>query len=118
MRDLHSAIYTGSVFHKRTSPKLHMFKYNVFMVYLDLNELDEFFSLSRWWSHINWALARFKRSDFHGDKKQSLQSAVKHTVEQQLGFKPAGPVRMLANLRYFGYIMNPLVVYYCFDKQG
>lgn len=118
MRDLHSAIYKGSVFHKRTSPKLHMFKYKVFMVYLDLNELDDFFSLSRWWSHINWALARFKRSDFHGDKTQSLQSAVKHTVEQKLGFKPAGPVRMLANLRYFGYIMNPLVVYYCFDKQG
>lgn len=118
MAGLQSAIYRGSVFHKRTSPKLHAFRYDVFMVYLDLDELDAFFSLSRWWSCTGWALARFKRADFHGDKTIPLTEAVKKTVEQQLGFRPEGPVRMLANLRYFGYIMNPLVVYYCFDKQG
>ena len=31
---------------------------------------------------------------------------------------PWGPVRMLAQLRYFGYIINPIVLYFCFNRSG
>jgi DUF1365 family protein len=39
-------------------------------------------------------------------------------VEQNTGFRPIGPVRVLSHLRYFGYSFNPVSFYYCFDKQG
>ena len=113
----HSAIYEGDVFHARHHPKKHAFRYRVFMMYLSLSELPEFLNLSPWWSIKRWRPARFKREDFHGDASLPLDEAVKNTVEQQLGFRPDGDVRMLANLCYFGYTMNPLVTYYCFDRH-
>jgi DUF1365 family protein len=38
-------------------------------------------------------------------------------VEQQLGFRPAGPVRMLTQPRTFGYVFNPVTIYYCHDEH-
>lgn len=113
-----SAIYKGEVFHSRTSPRKHAFSYTVFMVYLDLSEEESFFSLSPFWSNKGRGLAQFKRKDFHGDATKPLDESVRLSVRNALGFTPSGPVRMLANLRYFGYVMNPLVVYYCFDSEG
>ncbi|MCA9056491.1 MAG: DUF1365 domain-containing protein, partial [Planctomycetaceae bacterium] len=34
------------------------------------------------------------------------------------GSRPTGPVCLLTNLRYFGYILNPISLYYCFDADG
>lgn len=112
-----SAIYKGWVRHRRYSPKRHQFTYRVFMMYLDLAELDEVFSLTRLWSPRRFALARFKREDFLGDSSVPLDQAVRQQVAAQTGIYPSGPVRMLANLRYFGFIINPIACYYCFDQQ-
>ena len=117
--DLNSAIYTGQVRHRRFSPKSNAFLYNVFMVYLDLQELDDVFKQSRWWSIDRFNVAQFKRSDFfdkHADG--SLYDAVSSWLERENGSRPEGPIRMLANLRYFGFIINPITCYYCFDKTG
>ena len=46
-----------------------------------------------------------------------LDQAVRLRVEEETGTYPDGPIRLLANLRYFGYIINPITCYYCFDKQ-
>lgn len=118
MSNLQSALYVGEVFHSRKKPKPHSFKYRLFMLYLDLEELDDVLQLSKFWGRSRLAIARFKREDFHGDPTQPLAQSVLDTVERVLCFRPTGPVRMLANFRYFGVIMNPLVVYYCFDSSG
>lgn len=117
MNDLSSALYIGWVRHRRFSPKRHSFRYRVFMMYLDLDELDKVFCLSPFWSTRKFAPARFCRSDFHGSPNLPLKEALRQTIEQQTGRKHSGPVRMLANLRYFGYNMNPLCTYYCFDPS-
>jgi uncharacterized protein len=115
-----SCIYTGQLSHLRLLPRLHEFRYSVFMMYLDLDELDQVFSLSWLWSLRRWAPARWRRSDFLGAPAQGLKSSVMDHIFQQTGRRFEGSVRILANLRYFGFIMNPLVVYYCFatDRQG
>ena len=72
----HSAIYSGVVSHTRFSPKRHHFKYQVFMMYLDLEELEEVFSLSVLWSKDNkFTPARFKRQDFLGGTEVALDLA-------------------------------------------
>ena len=123
-----SAIYQGRVRHRRFSPKKHEFSYHVFMMYLDTKELDNVFSLSPFWSTSRWAPARFKRKDFHIDKKHmnisdpndlpNIEDAIRDTVETETGVRPNGPIRMLVNLRYWGYSINPLSTYYCFDSLG
>jgi hypothetical protein len=116
--NLNSAIYSGQVRHRRFSPKKHSFIYKVFMVYLDLQELDDVFVQSRWWSKERLNIAQFRRSDFFDKKANgSLYDAVADWLALENGRRPEGPIRMLANLRYFGFIINPITCYYCFDKQ-
>ena len=113
-----SAIYSGTVWHQRLSPKRHAFKYRVFMMYLDLAELDRVFAGSILWSSKQWSPARFKRTDFFGDEAISLDDTVRDSVEQATGNRPLGPIRLLTNIRYWGFIINPISCYYCFDSSG
>ena len=114
---MHSAIYKGLLRHRRFIPVDHKFSYKVFMLYLDLDEIDEVLSKTRFWSRKPWRPARFARSDFLGDPQQSLQAAVRGRIFEETGRRQIGPIRMLANLRYFGFIINPITCYYCFDEQ-
>ena len=112
----HSYLYTGSVTHNRKAPVPHSFTYNMFMVYLDLDELEELNSF-KFWSTRTFAPARFKRKDFMGPHELDLAKAVRRRVYEQTGFRPKGPVRMLTHLRYFGLSFNPVTFYYCFDPD-
>jgi DUF1365 family protein len=114
---MHSAIYRGYVRHRRFTPHAHRFSYQVFMMYLDLDELDKVFAVSPFWSRKPWRPARFERSDFLGDPAVPLKRAVQQRIHDETGLWHEGPIRMLANLRYFGFNINPISCYYCFDGQ-
>jgi hypothetical protein len=115
---MHSALYLGQVRHRRFAPRAHAFEYRLFMAYLDLAELDTVFR-GRWlWSTRRWALARFRRRDYLGDPAVPLDQAVRDRVQQETGKRPAGPIRLLTHLRYYGLCFNPVTFYYCFDAAG
>ncbi len=115
---MNSQIYVGYVQHRRFFPRLHQFRYTLFMVYLDLDELDIAFK-GRWlWSARRPALAWFRRRDHFGDPSLPLDTYVRDLAEQQSGRRPQGPIRLLTHLRYFGYCMNPISIYYCFKPDG
>jgi DUF1365 family protein len=110
-----SCIYEGVVRHRRFHPVPHAFRYPLFMMYLDLDELPALFE-GRWlWSTTGPALARFCRADYLGRPDLDLADAVREEVTRLTGRRPTGPIRMLTHLRYFGYVMNPVTFYYCFD---
>jgi DUF1365 family protein len=112
---VHSAIYTGRLRHRRFAPREHAFSYRLFMMYVDLAELDRVFA-KRWlWSVKRPALAWLRRADYLGDASVPLDQAVRDRVEAETGSRPQGPIRMLAHLRYFGLAFNPVTFYYCFD---
>ena len=110
-------IYTGSVRHRRLSPFNHTFTYKLFMVYLDLDSLDTVLPTSWFWNVEKRAIVSFHRQDFHGDPKLSLDTAVRKTIQERTGVRPAGPIRLVAHLRYAGYCFNPVSFYYCFDQK-
>ena len=115
---MNSRIYTGHVIHRRLKPVGHEFKYPLCMLYLDLGELDRVFKGRWFWSAERWAPVRFLRSDHLGDPEIPLDCAVRDLVAEKSGRRPAGPIRLLTQLRYFGYCMNPVSFYYCFDEEG
>jgi DUF1365 family protein len=88
------------------------------MVYLDLDELPELFDGHPLWSARRPALGWFRRSDYLGDPAIPLDRAVRALVAEHTGYRPEGPVRILTNLRCFGYCFNPVSFYYCFDPAG
>lgn len=115
---MQSGIYEGRVHHRRYAPLSHVFHYPLYLLYLDLTELDQVF-FKRWlWSTRRWAPARFRRADHMGDPARSLDSEVRDLVELRTGRRPTGPIRLLTQLRHFGFIMNPVSFYYCFDAAG
>ncbi len=113
-----SAIYEGWLRHRRFAPLEHGFRYRLFMAYLDLGELPRVLDPFPLWSARRSAPARFRREDFMGDPGRPLDECVRDIVEGAAGTRPSGPVRLLANLRYFGHSFNPVCFYYCFDRGG
>jgi DUF1365 family protein len=116
--DLASAIYRGQVQHRRHAPRPHAFRYPLFMLYLDLDELPRLFE-GRWlWSVNRRNIAEFRRSDYLGDPTRPLKDCVLDEVEKATAERPRGAVRLLTHLRYFGHCFNPVSFYYCFDVEG
>ena len=110
-------IYNGVVRHRRHNPFRSEFSYSIFMIYLDIGDLDSILKKSLFWNINKPAVVSFNRSDFHGDPDISLDDAVRNTIENRTGSRPSGKIRMLAHLRYFGYCFNPVTFYYCFSHD-
>ncbi len=113
-----SAIYSGELRHRRFSPVAHAFRYRLFMLLLDVERIPQLFEGSWLWSATRPALGWFRRQDFLGDPCRPLADCVRDLVEQETGVRPQGPVMLLANLRYFGVLMNPISCYYCYEADG
>jgi DUF1365 family protein len=113
-----SAVYEGWIRHRRFEPVEHSFRYRLFLMYLDLDELPAALDPYPLWSARRAAPARFRRADFMGDPERPLAECARDAVEAQTGSRPTGPVRLLANLRYLGHAFNPVSFYYCFDPAG
>jgi DUF1365 family protein len=114
---LHSAVYTGTVRHRRFDAVRHSFSTSLYFAYLDLDELDRLFAGRWWWSARRPAPVRFRRRDYFGPRDVPLAEAVLDAVARQIGRRPTGAVRVLTNLRTFGYVFNPVSFYYCFDRD-
>ena len=112
-----SAIYEGTVRHRRFMPRTNMFQYRLFFMFLDLEELPTLFDIHPLWSYQRWNVAYFRRKDHFGDPSVSIDIAVRDLVQTHLGDRPAGPIRLLTHLRYFGYCFNPASFYYCYDAS-
>jgi DUF1365 family protein len=95
----------------------NVFSYWVYMMYIDLDELQGLFH-GRWlWSARRFAPAWFRRADYLRPVDIPLEEAVRARVEERAGARPRGPIRLLTHLRYFGYCFNPVSFYYCFDPS-
>ncbi len=112
-----SAIYEGTVRHARRAPAIHAFTYPLFMLYLDLSELDTVFAGTPLWRYERPGMASFRRRDFLPGPKP-LDATVRDLVERETGHRPLGAVRLLGHLRYAGYCFNPVVFYYCHAADG
>ncbi len=113
-----SAIYTGWVRHRRFRPHPHAFGYKLYLMYLDLAEIDRVFAGRMFWSCERRNLVQFRRSDYLGDPAMPLDTAVRDRAQQALGRRPLGPIRLLTHLRTFGHCFNPVSFYYCYRPDG
>ena len=113
---MHSALYEGTIRHRRFAVRTHEFDYRVAMAYIDLDEVDAL--LDGALVRDRPGLVRFRRRDYLGDPAVPLADAVRALVAERLGSAPAGPIRLLTHLRSFGHCFNPVSFYYCFAPDG
>jgi len=116
---MYSAIYEGVVRHRRFEPRPHALSYRLYMLALDLDELDTVFEGAGrcLWSVGRLNVACLLRKDHFGDPGKSIKQAVLDAVENESGKRPGGRVVMLAHLRIFGYVMNPATFFYCYAED-
>ena len=113
---MHSAIYEGTVRHRRVSEREHAFTYKVAMQYVDLDEVDQLVDGKL--TQPGFGVTRFRRSDFYGDPAVPLADAVRGLVHERTGRTVEGPIRLLTHLRSLGHCFNPVSFYYCFAADG
>ena len=111
-------IYEGSVSHRRRVRRHHAFVYPIAMPLLDLEHLDEVFARHPLWSIERANAVSFRRADFLGDPTVPLDTAVRDLVESHIGRRPLGHVYLLAHLRTWGWLFNPIALYFCMDQSG
>jgi len=113
-----SGLYAGRVTHLRRRPRRHRLAYRIFMLLLDLDEIEPLARGLRLFGHGRRALASFHPGDhLHGDGRP-----LKAQVEQILaeaGLAGGGPVRVLCMPRLLGGTgFNPLSVWFCHRTDG
>ncbi len=115
---MNSCLYEGQVRHRRRKPKPHSFNFDLYMLCLDLDELDDVFRGKWLWSTRRPALARFKADDHLKayDTSLPLRDRVLAVLRQGNMTESLGSVRLLTQFRYLGFEMNPVSFFYCYDK--
>ena len=112
-----SSIYNGTVIHKRFKPKIHYFKYKVFLLLLDLSELEHLSKKIKFFSHNKFNLISFYEKD-HGNRDgSSLVSWVKKNLEDNNINSEKVKIKLLCYPRILGYVFNPLSVFYIYNES-
>jgi DUF1365 family protein len=115
MTGIGEALYSGSVVHKRLTPHMHSLRYSVFSCLFDCNRLDELSARLRLFSYNRFNL--FSLYDRDHTEGQSLKSYLA-TIAQRSGLgQKINRFMMLCYPRMFGYVFNPLTVYFGLDEE-
>ena len=113
-----SGIFRGEVVHQRYRPKRHRFAYRVFSLLLDLDELPRLDRGLRLFSYNRPGLLAFYDRD-HGD---GSGAPLRDWIEPRLAAagvpRDGGAIRIHCYPRMFGYVFNPLSVYFCYHRTG
>ena len=118
-KNLKSSIYECEVVHERLHPKKHRFRYSLFFLDIDLDELP---TLSRklWlFGHNRFNLYEFRDRDHLDLGCGSLRKNLDAYLRQQGITLPQGArVRLVTLPRIAGYIFNPVCFYFFSDAGG
>ena len=104
------ALATGRVWHQRKVPFEHRFDYPMWLVWCDLDQVDELLDLSPWWGRA-WRPVVFRDDDFVDDSKTPLAQKVRRKAAELGLHWQQGRVCMLGQWRTLGTLFNPLVLY-------
>lgn len=110
-----AAVCSGTVVHRRDHPRVHRFTQRVSQVWIDPDDPAQLCDLHPGWSDRRPAPARFRRRDYGLEPTGSLAQAARDDLTVVLDRTPRGPVRMLTQLRRWGWLFNPITFYFVWD---
>lgn len=114
---MRSAIYAGTVIHQRLRPKRHRLQYAVFALLIDLDELGFLKGLHKLLGINGPGIFSFNESD-HGDGKTPLRQWAAELLREGGIDWDGGRIELLCYPRLFGYVFNPISVYFCYRTNG
>ena len=113
-----SFIYTGNVIHKRFKPKTHYFKYKVFSLLVDLSELELLDKSLKIFSYNKFNIVSFYDKDHGARDGSSIKMWVINNLKKNNIDTNNIQIKLLCYPRIFGYVFNPLSVFYIYDNNS
>jgi uncharacterized protein len=113
-----SALFVGTVRHRRHRPRPHAFRYRTYHVLLDLDELPRLDREVRGFGYRRAAVTSFHDTDHLGPLDLPAREKLRRWLADQGVTLPDGPVRVLTNLRVLGHVFNPVSWWFCHDRDG
>jgi len=112
-----SFIYSGNVVHKRFKPKVHYFKYKVFSLLIDLSEIESMEKNLKIFSFNKFNIISFYNKDHGARDGSSIKDWVINNLKKNNIDTNDIKIKLLCYPRIFGYVFNPLSVFYIYDKN-
>ena len=113
-----SGLYVGEVMHRRVKPRDHAFRYRMFMILFDLDELRRLGAGLRLFAHNRRNLLSFYDRDHLDGSARPLREQVEQLLATAGHPSDGGPIRLLCMPRLFGYVFNPLSIFFCHRRDG
>ena len=113
-----SALYIGRVMHQRLRPRRHKFEYKGYWFVFDIDEIDATARRLRFFSRNKLNLFSFYDRDYGDGSDAPLRGQIeRHLAAAELA-PDGGAIRLLTLPRIFGYVFNPLSVFFIHDLGG
>jgi DUF1365 family protein len=109
--------------HHRLAPKRHSFSYNIYLFYLDLDEIELLSKKLRWFNYNRFNLFNFRDKDHlqlpkeNPDRSKTIKQQITSYLDTNGVNIGDGKIMLLTNLSVLGYNFNPVSFYFCFDKE-
>jgi DUF1365 family protein len=114
---MHSALYWGRVMHQRMNPKKHRFRYRVFSVLFDLDELEDLDRGLNLFGYNRFALYSFNDRDHGPCDGSPLRPWIDARLAEAGIDLEGGRVKVLCMPRVLGHTFNPISVWFCYGAD-
>lgn len=113
-----SGLYVGWTRHRRHRTVSRSFRYRTFHALIDVDELDALEREVVGFGYRRPALTRFLDRDHLGAGDTPVKAKLARWLAARGVTLPAGPVRVLANLRVLGHVFDPVSWWFCHHEDG
>ena len=117
-RLFNNCLYEGEVYHIRSLPKKHEFKYKVFCINFDLCKIDQIFKNIPIFSINKFNIFSFFYKDHGPENCNNLQKWIKGILRKSGEAQKVKSIYLLAYPRILGYVFNPLSIYTCINEKN
>lgn len=118
MSEMYSALYSGSVSHRRFSPTPHYLRYAMFQMLFDLDEAPLLARRLRLFSANRLNMFSHHDRDHGRGRTGGLRAWVDDTLRESGIPIDGGRILLLCMPRTFGHVFNPLSIFYCHRSNG
>ncbi|MAS87918.1 MAG: hypothetical protein CMH30_08110 [Micavibrio sp.] len=113
-----TGLYFGKVYHARHMPFSHQFTYKVVTFFIDIDTLSALDKKLKLFSFNRFGIFSVNNKDHATRDGKDIRPWIEKAARDKEIDIQGGKIFMLGFPRMWGYLFNPITVYYCTDRHG
>jgi len=116
---LNSALYVGTLQHRRFSPAKNTFNYKMAMFFLDIDTIGDSLSHLKYCTYQGRGFLNFRVKDYlKNHPGNTIRQKLQKALANELTIIPDDKIYLLTQLRTGGVLFNPVSYYYIWHHDG